>query len=154
METHTGVKGDHYTSALEIHKVMIQWRTNSRENTNIGNHQCHDLRWTRTAQIAKVMGPKWGPPGSCRPQMGPMLAPWTLLSGCIYVVRNLLHPHKFTNQWWNSLEPSKCTTPQRILNMRTYHCPSVISVLCKSWSTKYNTWSSYEQNGWLCKYPK
>ena len=32
-------------------------------------------------QIAKFMGPKWGPPGSCRPLMGPMLAPWTLLSG-------------------------------------------------------------------------
>ena len=30
--------------------------------------------------IAKFMGPTWGPPGSCRPQMGPMLAPWTLLS--------------------------------------------------------------------------
>ena len=27
------------------------------------------------------MGPTWGPPGSCRPQMGPMLAQWTLLSG-------------------------------------------------------------------------
>ena len=27
------------------------------------------------------MGPTWDPPGSCRPQMGPMLAPWTLLSG-------------------------------------------------------------------------
>ena len=27
------------------------------------------------------MGPAWGPPGSCRPQMGPMLVPWTLLSG-------------------------------------------------------------------------
>ena len=27
------------------------------------------------------MGLIWGPPGSCRPQMGPMLAPWTLLSG-------------------------------------------------------------------------
>ena len=27
------------------------------------------------------MGPSWGPPGFCRPQMGPMLAPWTLLSG-------------------------------------------------------------------------
>ena len=27
------------------------------------------------------MGPTWGPPGSCRPQMGLMLAPWTLLSG-------------------------------------------------------------------------
>ena len=31
--------------------------------------------------VAKFMGPTWGPPGSCRPQMGPMLAPWTLLSG-------------------------------------------------------------------------
>ena len=26
-------------------------------------------------QIAKFMGPTWGPPGSCRPQLGPMLAP-------------------------------------------------------------------------------
>ena len=34
-----------------------------------------------TTQIAKFMGPTWGPPGSCRPQMGPVLAPWTLLSG-------------------------------------------------------------------------
>ena len=34
-----------------------------------------------SAQIAKFMGPTWVPPGSCRPQMGPMLAPWTLLSG-------------------------------------------------------------------------
>ena len=32
-------------------------------------------------QIARFMGPTWGPPGSCRPQMGLMLAPWTLLSG-------------------------------------------------------------------------
>ena len=33
------------------------------------------------AHIAKFMGPTWGPPGSCRSQMGHMLAPWTLLSG-------------------------------------------------------------------------
>ena len=33
------------------------------------------------SQIAMFMGPTWGPPGFCRPQMGPMLAPWTLLSG-------------------------------------------------------------------------
>ena len=38
-------------------------------------------QWKRnTSQITKFMGPTWGPPGSCRPQMGPMLAPWTLLS--------------------------------------------------------------------------
>ena len=35
--------------------------------------------------IAKFMGPTWGPPGPCRPQMGPMLAPWTLLSGVTYM---------------------------------------------------------------------
>ena len=29
------------------------------------------------------MGLTWDPPGSCRPQMGPMSAPWTLLSGLI-----------------------------------------------------------------------
>ena len=32
------------------------------------------------ACTAKFMGPVWGPPGSCRPQMGPMLSPWSLLS--------------------------------------------------------------------------
>ena len=35
------------------------------------------------SQIAKFMGPTWDPPGSCRPQMGPMLVPWTLLSGLL-----------------------------------------------------------------------
>ena len=33
------------------------------------------------SHIAKFMGPTWGPPGSCRSQMGRMLVPWTLLSG-------------------------------------------------------------------------
>ena len=32
------------------------------------------------------MGPAWGPPGSYRPQMCPMLAPWTLLSGFSYLM--------------------------------------------------------------------
>ena len=35
-------------------------------------------------QIAKFMGPTWGPPGSCRPQMGPMLASWALLLRSLY----------------------------------------------------------------------
>ena len=30
------------------------------------------------------MGPTLGPPGSCRPQIGPMLAPWILLSGLCF----------------------------------------------------------------------
>ena len=35
------------------------------------------------SQIAKFMGSTWGAPGSCQSQMGPMLAPWTLLSGVL-----------------------------------------------------------------------
>ena len=34
-----------------------------------------------TYQIARFMRPTCGPPGTCRPQVGPMLAPRTLLSG-------------------------------------------------------------------------
>ena len=33
-----------------------------------------------TTLIARFMGPTWGPSGADRTQMGPMLAPWTLLS--------------------------------------------------------------------------
>ena len=40
---------------------------------------------------SKVMGPTWGPYGSCRHQMGPMLAPWTFLSGsCMRFARSAL----------------------------------------------------------------
>ena len=39
-------------------------------------------------QIAKFKGPTWGPTGSCRPQVGPMLAPGTLLSGSLYWCSN------------------------------------------------------------------
>ena len=35
---------------------------------------------TICSQIAKLMWPSWGSAESCRPQMGPMLAPWTWLS--------------------------------------------------------------------------
>ena len=31
----------------------------------------------------KFMGPTWGRPGSCRPETGPIVAPWTLLSGYV-----------------------------------------------------------------------
>ena len=37
----------------------------------------------RTSLIAWFMGPTWGPSGADRTQVGPMLAPWTLLSGIL-----------------------------------------------------------------------
>ena len=37
-----------------------------------------------TSEIARFMRPTWGPPGDNRTQVGPMLAPWTLLSGMAF----------------------------------------------------------------------
>ena len=37
-----------------------------------------------TSLIARIMGPTWGPSGADRSQVGPMLAPWSLLSGMPY----------------------------------------------------------------------
>ena len=39
--------------------------------------------------IARFMGPIWGPSGADRTQVGPMLAPWTLLSGKLCVNREI-----------------------------------------------------------------
>ena len=40
-------------------------------------------------KIPKFMGPTWGPPGYSGPKMGPMLAPWTLLSGAKFIYRSI-----------------------------------------------------------------
>ena len=53
----------------------------------------HWERYTYTTQIAKFMRPTWGPPESCQPQMGPMLAQWTLLSGSHQVVSLIANRH-------------------------------------------------------------
>ena len=41
-------------------------------------------QYYRGSLIARFMGPTWGPSGAARTQMGPMLAPWTLLSGVVW----------------------------------------------------------------------
>ena len=54
-------------------------------------------------QIAKFMGPTWVPPGSCWPQMGPMLAPWTLLSGSVASHNNARNSANCVNIYWDRL---------------------------------------------------
>ena len=64
----------------------------------------------KISQIAKFMGPTWGPPGSCRPQMSLMLAPWTLLSGMLtslYLTELIFVGYglvSVTCIWWYKLE--------------------------------------------------
>ena len=45
--------------------------------------ELNELPWTESLfnEWPWFMGPTWGPSGADSPQVGPMLAPWTLLSG-------------------------------------------------------------------------
>ena len=74
------------SSHHEVNSVMRQLHIH-----NAGNSHYKDVMVMRllhlyngNPQIAKFMGPTWGPPGSCRPQMGPMLASWALLLRSLY----------------------------------------------------------------------
>ena len=67
-------------------------------NIHIGRQLCNPnfgitifrLPTYSISQIAKFTGPTCGPPGSCQPQMDPIWASWSLLSGLArhYVKRN------------------------------------------------------------------
>ena len=52
-----------------------------------------------TALIARFMGPTWGPPGADRTQVGPMLAPWTMLSGSLFLKINSKENIKAPHCW-------------------------------------------------------
>ena len=77
-------------------------------------------------QISRFMGPTWGPSGADRTQVGPILAPWTLLSGNLctcgetvlrWMPENLTdekstlvqgmawHPQATSQYWAKSLSP-------------------------------------------------
>ena len=69
----------------------------SRLLANIRPTTCLNLgaiwRWIKLSHIARFMRPTWGPPGSCRPQMGPISAPRTLLSGVYHL--SVFYPEYF-----------------------------------------------------------
>ena len=50
------------------------------------NHLEPKHSWVISPQRARFMGPTWGPPGDDRTQVGPMLTPWTLLSGTTWSI--------------------------------------------------------------------
>ena len=93
------------------------------------------FNWTyypKTSQIAKFMGQTWGPPGSCRPQKGPMLAPWILLSGIMSLVRSAWYA-----VW---MPPTRHTHPPGALGLNEpsnqYHwvISSIENKVSKSWA--------------------
>ena len=61
--------------------MVVRYMTNVFDGVKLRKIHNEVTILAKMTHVAKFMGPAWGPPGSCRPQMGPMLAPWTLLSG-------------------------------------------------------------------------
>ena len=57
---------------VEGFQQPASWQLREKLNMQIGyNNNNVDSTPSNLSQIAKFMGPTWGPPGSCRPQMGP-----------------------------------------------------------------------------------
>ena len=67
-------------------------------------HEGQEVRVSEQTLIARFMGPTWDPPGSCRPQIGPMLAPWSLLSGDALLANFIIfHFTEVKNPCWSLL---------------------------------------------------
>ena len=88
-----------------LEQFMAEWSSGHRPRSKVSTrstfcmipmiNKCwvHSKPPLKRTQVARFMGPTWGPPVSCRPQMGPMLAPLTLLSGNVHW-QHLLHALK------------------------------------------------------------
>ena len=78
-----------------LHKVQHVYREEQSASTvwdvtvstqySLVSEMSDDNSWgpSLLSLIEKFMGPTWGSPGADRTQVGPMLAPWTLLSGVL-----------------------------------------------------------------------
>ena len=98
-----------------------------------------------TTRIAKFMGPTWGPSGSCRSQMGPMLASWTLLSGycCLKKDPWLQYcPSCWLQMFWSSVSRKRwCLTP--VYSATSRRCGQAIWATGLVWRWSVSSWYSY-----------
>ena len=81
----------HYDHRASLgHNKISLWMSRVQDDPEsigeIGSYPSIFTFSAETSLIARFMGPTWGPPGVDRTQVGPVLAPWTLLSGIHYVV--------------------------------------------------------------------
>ena len=75
-----------HCSATFNYNVPCKWHIHTyKRNTMTFSREQQPV--PLSTQIAKFVGPTWGPPGSCRPQMGPMSAQWTSLSGYLWLCK-------------------------------------------------------------------
>ena len=77
----------------------------------INNRQAGDLRRYPAHYDVTLMGPTWGPSGADRTQMGPILAPWILLSGTSpWIIKSRDYGYGMTVQMKITPPMSSCST--------------------------------------------
>ena len=105
-----------------------------------------------TPLIARFMGPTWGPSGADRTQVGPMLAPWRLLSGSNRTRNN-------KTRTWQCHQilavPPKAQYPsvdkfgqlvplykERVteIMVQTSNCVFILILLARWWFNKWRKW--------------
>ena len=105
---------------------------------------------------SKVHGPTWGPPGSWWPQIGPMLAPWTLLSGIWFIVWHIdtytCRPMTTVNLHWRYHHRSNQDINQSVIHSGEdcQYLPSLsyLSNYRKMNYSKIFFYTFYELNEW------
>ena len=103
------------TKKASAHNTGNGNKDNSKNNNFISFYLKYGIKWITEvdymSSVARFIGPTWDPSGSCRPQMGPMLAPWTLLSGLLshtavlfgtWILYKIMVPQTVhcRNHWW------------------------------------------------------
>ena len=78
------------------------------------------------SQITRFMGPTWGPPGSCRPQVGSMLAPWTLLSRVTCLLEELDKRNQTMKYSWNAW---RCIRSEAIMDKSCFRDEGYLCLL-------------------------
>ena len=130
------------------------------------NKRCYSLRTKFHTVVSckfmgptccKFMGPIWGSPGSCRPQMGPMLASLTLLSGKITSHKPCYAVH-YSMPLGERVRVDVCEHTGKPHRIRHTHANGLLCGLPSLVDGSYfadNRWLvvcrvAYEQAWWIC----
>ena len=88
---------NHHTqeNGKNVHNSMNVVRSHNYNHTQQNTKKCIILGMS--SLTSRFMGPTWDPAGADRTQVGPMLAPWTLLSG-LYSYKHQ-HSQQSSKMW-------------------------------------------------------
>ena len=110
-----------------VYSQLFKMSTNTQEEYYIMKQ---GIALAVHTQITKFMGPTWGPPGSCRPQMGPMLVPWTLLPGYLEHLGHICIPDMVLLCQYCNLPPRLCHLIVHYFHTINGHFIQVNNLLC------------------------